>query len=71
MTFLSKFAPGKDAQDAKTIFAKMVTKRKNRIDKTSLKWYNIFMHCDGLGNFFLKNVTEYVPGTMPENTEKG
>ena len=29
------------------------------------------MHCDGPGNFFLKNVTEYVPGTMPENTEKG
>lgn len=49
----------------------MVTKRKNRIDKTSLKWYNIFMHCDGLENFFFKNVTEYVPGTMPENTEKG
>lgn len=49
----------------------MVTKRKNRIDKTSLKWYNVFVHCDGLENFFLKNVTEYVPGTMPENTEKG
>ena len=29
------------------------------------------MHCDGLENFFLKNVTGYVPGTMPENTEKG
>lgn len=49
----------------------MVTKRKNRIDKTSLKWYNTFMHCDDLEKFFLKNVTEYVPGTMPENTEKG